>query len=61
MTKKEREELRIARWFQTVRDSWDEVGRRFTPQPPPLCRVCHERPAFADTGVCRWESCEREG
>jgi hypothetical protein len=23
-----------------------------------LCRVCGEQPAFADTGVCRWESCE---
>ncbi|HMF40945.1 MAG TPA: hypothetical protein VKQ32_09625 [Polyangia bacterium] len=23
------------------------------------CRICGERPAFGDTGVCRWESCEQ--
>lgn len=25
-----------------------------------LCRICQEHPAFDNTGVCRWESCERE-
>jgi hypothetical protein len=32
MTKAEREALRVARWFQAVRENWEEASRRFLPQ-----------------------------
>jgi hypothetical protein len=35
MTKNEREALRIARWFQAVRENWEEAIRRFTPDTNP--------------------------
>lgn len=35
--------------------------RKCKPTETETCRVAHcDQPAFGDTGVCRWESCEAE-
>ena len=28
--------------------------------PRAMCRICREQPAESETGVCLWESCEKE-